>query len=54
MLVGYARGKEDFKEVVDMALSKLDVPVTACFPPWGAPPPADWKHSSFPTGRELL
>lgn len=31
MLVGYARGREDFKEVVDMALSKLDVPVTALF-----------------------
>ena len=31
MLVGYARGREDFKEVVDMALAKLDVPVTALF-----------------------
>ncbi|MCO6486768.1 MAG: nickel-dependent hydrogenase large subunit [Phaeodactylibacter sp.] len=31
MLVGYARGREDFKEVVDSALAKLDVPVTALF-----------------------
>ncbi|MCO6479112.1 MAG: nickel-dependent hydrogenase large subunit [Phaeodactylibacter sp.] len=31
MLVGYARGREDFKEVVDGALAKLDVPVTALF-----------------------
>ncbi len=31
MLVGYARGREDFKEVVDSALSKLGAPVTALF-----------------------
>ncbi|MCB0667102.1 MAG: nickel-dependent hydrogenase large subunit, partial [Saprospiraceae bacterium] len=31
MLVGYARGREDFKEVVDAALSKLNVPATALF-----------------------
>ncbi|MBK7475128.1 MAG: nickel-dependent hydrogenase large subunit [Haliscomenobacter sp.] len=31
VLVGYARGREDFKEVVDAALSKLEVPVTALF-----------------------
>ena len=31
MLVGYARGREDFKEVVDSALSKLGVPITALF-----------------------
>ena len=31
MLVGYARGREDFKEVVDRALSKLNVPATALF-----------------------
>ncbi|MCB0688411.1 MAG: nickel-dependent hydrogenase large subunit [Saprospiraceae bacterium] len=31
MLVGYARGREDFKEVVDSALSKLNVPATALF-----------------------
>lgn len=31
MLVGYARGREDFKEVVDSTLAKLKVPVTALF-----------------------
>ncbi len=31
MLVGYAAGKEEFKEVVDGALKALDVPVTALF-----------------------
>lgn len=31
VLVGYARGREDYKEVVDSTLSKLDVPVTALF-----------------------
>lgn len=31
MLVGYARGREDFKEVVDSALSKLGAPITALF-----------------------
>lgn len=31
MLVGYARGREDFKEVVDRALAKLNVPATALF-----------------------
>jgi hydrogenase large subunit len=31
MLVGYGRGREDFKEVVDSALSKLGVPITALF-----------------------
>ncbi|MBK7406597.1 MAG: nickel-dependent hydrogenase large subunit [Saprospirales bacterium] len=31
MLVGYARGREDFKEVVDSTLSKLGVPITALF-----------------------
>ena len=31
MLVGYARGREDFKEVVDSALSALGVPATALF-----------------------
>lgn len=31
MLVGYARGREDFKEVVDSALAKLGVPITALF-----------------------
>jgi hydrogenase large subunit len=31
MLVGYARGKEEFVEVVNSALSKLDVPVEALF-----------------------
>ena len=31
MLVGYARGREDFKEVVDSALAKLNVPATALF-----------------------
>lgn len=31
MLVGYARGREDFKEVVDSALSKLNAPITALF-----------------------
>ncbi|MCB0656269.1 MAG: nickel-dependent hydrogenase large subunit [Saprospiraceae bacterium] len=31
VLVGYARGREDFKEVVDRALSTLNVPVTALF-----------------------
>ncbi len=31
MLVGYARGREDFKEVVDSALAKLKVPLTALF-----------------------
>ncbi len=31
MLVGYARGREDFKEVVDSALAKLGVPATALF-----------------------
>ncbi len=31
VLVGYARGREDFKEVVDSTLRTLDVPVTALF-----------------------
>jgi hydrogenase large subunit len=31
MLVGYARGREDYKEVVDSALSKLGAPITALF-----------------------
>lgn len=31
MLVGYARGREDFKAVVDKALKDLDVPITALF-----------------------
>lgn len=31
VLVGYARGKEEYKEVVDKALKDLDVPVTALF-----------------------
>lgn len=31
VLVGYARGREDFKEVVDSTLAKLNVPVTALF-----------------------
>ena len=31
MLVGYASGKEEFKEVITFALQKLDVPVTALF-----------------------
>lgn len=31
VLVGYARGREDYKEVVDSTLRTLDVPVTALF-----------------------
>lgn len=31
LLVGYGRGREDFKEVVDSALSKLGVPISALF-----------------------
>jgi hydrogenase large subunit len=31
MLVGYASGREEYKEVVHFALNKLDVPVTALF-----------------------
>jgi hydrogenase large subunit len=31
MLVGYASGREEFKEVVDSALSKLQVPAEALF-----------------------
>ncbi|PZU90091.1 MAG: hydrogenase 1 large subunit [Chryseobacterium sp.] len=31
MLVNYASGREEFKEVVDSALSKLDVPIEAMF-----------------------
>lgn len=31
MLVGYASGREEYKEVVHYALNKLDVPVTALF-----------------------
>ncbi|MFZ2901323.1 MAG: nickel-dependent hydrogenase large subunit [Saprospiraceae bacterium] len=31
VLIGYARGREDYKEVVDSALAKLNVPVTALF-----------------------
>ncbi len=31
VLVGYARGREDYKEVVDKALTDLGVPVTALF-----------------------
>jgi hydrogenase large subunit len=31
MLVGYARGREDFKAVVDKALTDLQVPITALF-----------------------
>jgi hydrogenase large subunit len=31
VLIGYARGREDFKEVVDSTLAKLNVPVGALF-----------------------
>lgn len=31
MVIGYAKGIPEFKEVTDMALKKLDVPVTALF-----------------------
>lgn len=31
VLIGYARGREDFKEVVDSTLSTLDVPAAALF-----------------------
>jgi hydrogenase large subunit len=31
MLVGYASGREDYKEVIESALKALDVPVTALF-----------------------
>ncbi len=31
MLVGYASGRDEYKEVVNYALNKLDVPVTALF-----------------------
>jgi hydrogenase large subunit len=31
VLIGYAKGREDFKEVVDSTLAKLNVPVTALF-----------------------
>jgi hydrogenase large subunit len=31
VLVGYARGREEFKEVVDSTLKTLDVPITALF-----------------------
>lgn len=31
MLVGYARGREEFKEVVDKALTDLNIPITALF-----------------------
>lgn len=31
MLVGYASGRDEYKEVVDSTLAKLDVPVTALF-----------------------
>lgn len=31
LLVGYASGRQDIREVVDMALKKLDVPLTALF-----------------------
>src|SRR5664280_2185428 len=31
MLIGFASGRDEFKEVVTMALKKLDVPVTALF-----------------------
>jgi len=31
MVIGYARGREDYQEVVDRALSQLGVPITALF-----------------------
>jgi hydrogenase large subunit len=31
MLIGFASGRDEFKEIVTMALKKLDVPVTALF-----------------------
>jgi [NiFe] hydrogenase large subunit len=31
MLVGYARGKKEIKDIVDTALNKLNIPVTALF-----------------------
>ena len=31
MVIGYARGREDYREVVDRALSQLGVPITALF-----------------------
>jgi hydrogenase large subunit len=57
VLVGYARGREDFKEVVDSALKQLDVPVTALFSTLGRTAArgletiliADWAREFYDT-----
>lgn len=57
VLVGYARGREDFKEVVDAALKQLDVPVTALFSTLGRTAArgletmliADWAREFYDT-----
>ena len=51
LLVAYASGNGEVKEVVDGALKALDVPVTALFSTLGARPPAAWRPSSSPVGR---
>ncbi len=55
VLVGYARGREDYKEVVDSTLSKLGVPATALFSTLGRTAArglesilvADWAQEFF-------
>ncbi len=43
MLVGYASGKADFKEVVSEALGRLKLPAPRSSPRWAGPPPAASK-----------
>ena len=51
MLVGFASGRTEFKEVVTDALGPLKVPAgRRCSPRSDAPPRAAWKPGSPPTG----
>jgi hydrogenase large subunit len=47
VLVGYASGREDFKEVVDSTLSKLNVPATALFSTLGRTAEKESKKSNL-------
>ncbi|GAB4316254.1 MAG: nickel-dependent hydrogenase large subunit [Bacteroidales bacterium] len=57
MLVGYASGREEYKEVVEFALRKLEVPVTALFSTLGRTAArgletvlvADWSKEFYQT-----
>ena len=51
LLVAYASGSGEVKELVDGALKALGRRWPRCSPRWGAPPPAVWRPSSSRGGR---